>query len=161
MQQELTEVAQALDPIPLLHQLEQLQQAVFRCAVGCAPVISPIPSTPIRVFSVQECTAGSILAEGRTPDLEAGIHRLYREQERRKRVLGWRHTHKDPFAGEWEQIISWLVANPERAAATFSGNCSAALPDAISPCKSAHSNGGCEKYESPSCILERSSGKRK
>jgi len=115
MQQELTEVAQALDPIPLLHQLEQLQQAVFRCAVGCAPVISPIPSTPIRVFSVQECTAGSILAQGRTPDLEAGIHRLYREQERRKRVLGWRHTHKDPFAGEWEQIISWLVANPERS----------------------------------------------
>lgn len=115
MQQELTEVAQALDPIRLLHQLEQLQQAVFRCAVGCAPVISPIPSTPIRVFSVQECTAGSILAQGRTPDLEAGIHRLYREQERRKRVLGWRHTHKDPFAGEWEQIISWLVANPERS----------------------------------------------
>src|SRR5438445_10402278 len=37
MQQELTEVAQALDPIRLLHQLEQLQQTVFRCAVGCAP----------------------------------------------------------------------------------------------------------------------------
>src|SRR5438445_6139641 len=32
-QQELTEVAQALDPIRLFHQLEQLQQAVFRCAV--------------------------------------------------------------------------------------------------------------------------------
>src|SRR5690348_18415856 len=29
-QQELTEVAQALDPVRLLHQLEQLQQAVFR-----------------------------------------------------------------------------------------------------------------------------------
>ena len=29
--QELTEVAQILDPIRLLHQLEQLQQAVFRC----------------------------------------------------------------------------------------------------------------------------------
>jgi hypothetical protein len=30
-------------------------------------------------------------------------------------VLGWRRTHKDPFAGEWEQITSWLVANPERS----------------------------------------------
>jgi hypothetical protein len=30
-------------------------------------------------------------------------------------VLGWRRTHKDPFAGEWEQIFSWLVANPERS----------------------------------------------
>ena len=108
-------MAQALDPIRLLHQLEQLQQAVFRCAVGCAPVISPIPSAPIRVFSVQDCTAGTLPAEGRAPDLEAGVHRLYREQERRKRVLGWGHTHKDPFEGEWEQIISWLMANPERS----------------------------------------------
>ena len=46
MQQELTEVAQALDSIRLLRRLEQLQQAVFRHAVGCAPVISPIPSAP-------------------------------------------------------------------------------------------------------------------
>jgi hypothetical protein len=30
-------------------------------------------------------------------------------------VLGWRRTHKDPFEGEWEQIISWLIANPERS----------------------------------------------
>jgi hypothetical protein len=40
---------------------------------------------------------------------------LYQEQERRKRVLGWRRTHKDPFEGEWEQIYSWLQANPERS----------------------------------------------
>src|SRR6266576_2329631 len=37
MQQELLEVAHALDPIRLFEQLEQLQQAVFRCAVGCSP----------------------------------------------------------------------------------------------------------------------------
>ena len=30
-------------------------------------------------------------------------------------MLGWRHTHKDPFEGEWERIFSWLVANPERS----------------------------------------------
>jgi hypothetical protein len=54
-QQELTEVAQALDPVRLLHQLEQLQQAVFRCASGCSPVIAPLPSVTTRVFSVDEC----------------------------------------------------------------------------------------------------------
>ena len=32
MQQELIEVAQALDPVHLLHHLEQLLQAIFRCA---------------------------------------------------------------------------------------------------------------------------------
>ncbi len=43
------------------------------------------------------------------------FHTLYREQERRKRVLGWRRTQKDPFEGEWEQILSWLIANPARS----------------------------------------------
>ena len=43
------------------------------------------------------------------------IHTLYRVQERRKRMLGWQCTHKDPFAGEWDQILSWLITNPERS----------------------------------------------
>ncbi len=56
-QQELIEVAHALDPIRLFQQLEQLQQAVFRCATNCPPFVSHIPSAPIRVFSVEDCTA--------------------------------------------------------------------------------------------------------
>ena len=114
-QQELTEVAHALDPLRLLQQLEQLQQAVFRCAVNCFPVIEPIPSLTIRVFSVDDCTVGTLPEERNLPDPTAGLETLYREQERRKRVLGWRRTHKDPFEGEWEQILSWLVAKPERS----------------------------------------------
>ena len=42
MQQELLEVAHALDPIRLLHQLEQLQQAIYRFATGCSPFLSSI-----------------------------------------------------------------------------------------------------------------------
>ncbi len=30
-------------------------------------------------------------------------------------MLSWRRTHKDPFDGEWEQILIWLQANPERS----------------------------------------------
>ena len=113
--QELTEVAQTLDPIRLLHQLFQLQQAVFRCAVSCSPVISPLPSANTRVFSVDDCTMGKLPEERSVGDPTAGLQTLYREQERRNRVLGWRRTHKDPFDGEWEQILSWLMANPERS----------------------------------------------
>jgi len=113
--QELTEVAQTLDPIRLLHQLEQLQQAVFRCAVSCSPVISPLPSANTRVFSVDDCTMGKLPEERSVGDPTAGLQTLYREQERRKRVQGWRRTHKAPFDGEWEQILSWLMANPERS----------------------------------------------
>ena len=114
-QQELTEVAEILDPIGLLNQLEQLQQAVFRCAVGCSPFVSSLLSDPLHIFSVEQCTAGKLPEERKAPDPTAGLETLYREQERRKRVLGWRHTHKDPFEREWEQIMSWLVANPERS----------------------------------------------
>jgi hypothetical protein len=114
-QQELTEVAQALGPVRLLHQLEQLQQAVFRCAVGCAAFVSSPLSDPLHVFWVAQCTAGN-LPDGRSfPNPAVGLETLRREQERRKRVLGWRRTHKDPFEGEWEQIFSWLVANPQRS----------------------------------------------
>ena len=114
-QQELTEVAEVLDPIGLLHQLKQLQQAVFRCAAGCSPFVSSPLADPLHVFSVEQCTAGKLPAERSAPAPNAGLETLCREQERRKRVLGWRRTHKDPFEGEWEQILSWLVANPERS----------------------------------------------
>jgi hypothetical protein len=114
-QQELLEVAQALDPIRLLHQLEQLQQAVFRYAVSCSLCIPSLITAPICVFSLERCMTAKLPVEENAPDPTAGLETLYREQERRKRVLGWRRTHKDPFAGEWEQIISWLVANPERS----------------------------------------------
>ncbi len=96
-QQELIKVAQALDPLRLFQQLEQLQQAVFRCAVSCSPCVPNTPSAPIRVFSVEYCTAGTLPAEGSVPDPAAGFRTLYREQERRKRILGWRLPRKTPL----------------------------------------------------------------
>ena len=143
-QQKLIEAAQALDPIRLLQQVEQLQKAVFRCAVDCSPFVSHAPSTSIRVFSVESCTAGTLPDERSVPDPAAGLHTLFHEQERRKRILGWRRTQKDPFDGEWEQIMSWLVANPEREPRRhFLGSYSASLQDDINRCKSAPSNVAC------------------
>jgi hypothetical protein len=114
-QHELNAVAQSLDPLRLLHQLEQLQKALFRCAVEGNPFGSNASSWPMRVFSVEQCTTELGPVEGNVPDPPDGLPALYQEQEKRKRVLGWRRTHKDPFKGEWERIISWLMANPERS----------------------------------------------
>jgi hypothetical protein len=114
-QQELTEVAEVLDPVGLLHQLKQLQQAVFRCAASCSPFVSSPLADPLHVFAVEQCTAGKLPTERSAPAPNAGLESLCREQKRRKRVLGWRRTHKDPFEGEWEHILSWLHANPEQS----------------------------------------------
>src|SRR6266446_1789480 len=83
---------------------------------GIIVAFSTIP--PLHQFLLAEKTGSPYNAfpvEGSVPDPEAGLETLYREQERRKRVLGWRRTHKDPFEGEWEQILSWLQDNPERS----------------------------------------------
>jgi len=114
-QQELLEVAHALDPLRLFQQLEQLQKAVFHCAVSCSPFVPNPPPAPLNVFSVDDCTAGALQASGSVPNPAPVFHTLYQEQERRKHVLGWRRTQKNPFEGEWEQIFSWLVVNPERS----------------------------------------------
>jgi len=112
---ELNAVAQSLDPLRLLEQLEQLQKALFLCAALGNPFVSYASTLPIRVFSVPQCTREVGPVQRDTPDSPAGLAVLHQEQEKRKRVLGWRRTHNDPFAGEWEQILSWLVANPERS----------------------------------------------
>jgi hypothetical protein len=113
-QQELTEVAQALDPVRLLQQLELLQQAVFRCAVGCSPVMAPVPSLTIRVFSVNDCTVGTIPHERNITNPTAEPEVLYREQERRKRVLGWRR-HLSGIAAPLPRTLS-AITNSHAAA---------------------------------------------
>ena len=68
-------------------------------------------------------------------------------------MLDWRRSHKDSFEGEWEQIFSWLVANPEQS--------SAAPRDAINYYKSAPSSAACGTYELTFWKRTRSTGKWK
>ena len=78
---------------------------IRRIARQISPFVPNPPPEPLRVFSVDDCTAGALQASRSVPNPAAVLHTLYQEQERRKRVLGWRRTHKDPFAGEWDQIM--------------------------------------------------------
>jgi hypothetical protein len=77
-QQELLEVAHALDPIRLFQQLEQLQQAVFRCATSCSPFVPSLSSAPLRVFSVERSSAANIPDERSVPN-PVEFHTLYHE----------------------------------------------------------------------------------
>ena len=76
-QQELLEVAHVLNPILLFQQVEQLQKAVFRCATCRSPFVSNAPSTSIRIFSVDYCTAGTLPDEKSAPEPTAMFRTLY------------------------------------------------------------------------------------
>jgi len=150
MQQELLEVAHALDPIRL-----------FRCAVSCSPFVPNPPPALLRVFSVDDCTAGALQASGNAPDPAAGLHTLHQEQERRKRVLGWRRTTRTPLRESGSRSCPGWLPTLNGAVATSSGSCSAAPPDAINHYKSARFSEACGKYEPTSWKRARSNGKWK
>jgi len=63
----------ACESLILLLVLEQLQQAVFRCAVGCSPFISFPLSDPLHVFSVEQCTAGKFPNGGASPSRQQDL----------------------------------------------------------------------------------------
>src|SRR5450432_1587483 len=52
---ELRAVARALDPLRLFQQLQHLQHAIFRCAVGCSLMGQ---ASPLLVFASEQCTTG-------------------------------------------------------------------------------------------------------
>jgi hypothetical protein len=110
-QQELLRISQALDPLRLLHQLEHVQKALWRYAITSSSERS-VPPSPLS-FSVKQCTEEQV-----PPDGIPGTAPSLLKKERRKkyhtsgRPHDWR-TRKDPFEGEWDQISSWLLANPE------------------------------------------------
>jgi hypothetical protein len=110
-QQELLRVTQALDPLRLLMQLEQLQKALWRHVITSASE-HPAVLAPLQ-FSVQQCTEEKVPSDG-IPHTPPSL--LKRERKKKYQKTGrphdWR-TRKDPFEGEWEQITSWLLANPE------------------------------------------------
>lgn len=109
-QQELLGITQALDPLRLLTQLEQLQKALWRHAVTPSAE-RPEASAPLQ-FSIQGCTEEKVPADG-IPHMPPSLLKQERKRTYQKtgRPHDWR-TRKDPFEGEWEQITSWLIANP-------------------------------------------------
>ncbi len=105
-QQELCAIAKAFDPLRLFQQVEQLQQATFRCEAGRSSASQPTQTPPLMPFELAECTAVLILLEERESD------ELPHEEQKSAEVLNWRRTSKDPFAGQWEQILAWVQVNP-------------------------------------------------
>jgi hypothetical protein len=112
--ERLTTLSAALDPVRLLHHLQLLQEALWRHAVVPVPLV-PGPSER---FSVTAC--GLSTEEGEQEAMLSGLVRTgpTRKYHRTAKTRGPRtyRTRPDPFAGEWEEIQSWLARAPERTA---------------------------------------------
>ena len=108
-QQELRTIGKALDPLRLFQQVEQLQQAIFRCEAGRSSAGQPTPPTSLVLFDLAACAAELVLQEGSEKD------EVPHEKQENTTILDWRRTGKDPFAGQWEQILAWVQANLTRS----------------------------------------------
>lgn len=109
-EQEWLALARALDPVRLLKQVEQLQQAVFRCAVGVTPFPHRQPATPVLRFHEHLCQTGSFSRSQERP-VERDPTPL--EPPEKTDPLAWPRTRRDPFQGEWEYILFCVQAMPE------------------------------------------------
>jgi hypothetical protein len=112
--QALDQVAQILDPVQLLSQLEQLQKALWRHAI--LPTTQPqhAPAHATVHFSLDRAApvipSSEATVEAKPLPLPKRRHKKY---EKSRRPHDWR-SRPDPFEGFWEQLTAWLIANPER-----------------------------------------------
>jgi site-specific recombinase XerD len=108
-QQELRAIAKALDPLRLFQQVEQLQHATFRCEADRFSVSQPTQTSPLERFDLAGCAMELAFQEVREPA------ELPQVEQESMAVLNWRRISKDPFDGEWKQILIWVKANPTRS----------------------------------------------
>lgn len=126
-QQALQVIAKAFDPLRLFQQVEQLQQATFRCEAGKSSASQPTPTPELLPFDLAGCVVELVLLDARGGDEPP------HEEQGNARVLSWKRTSKDPFVGQWEQILTWVQANPTRRSADILRELQALFPGRYKP----------------------------
>jgi hypothetical protein len=131
--QQLERVAQALDPLRLLEQLEHLQKALWRHAVSPGTSGEQAGADATLHFAVQQCAEQPVPEEGILA-IRPSLRKRQRNEQRKKsqRPHDWR-TRQDPFEGCWEQVTSWLTANPERTGVSIFQELHQLYPDRWRP----------------------------
>jgi hypothetical protein len=114
-QQELRTVAKALDPLRLFHQVQLLQQAVFRYDGTAFSATHQAAATSLLAFRLDACAPALLPSQVEEGDSACAVQSRSRPPQEFARVPGWRRTRNDPFAEQWEQIFARVLANPTRS----------------------------------------------
>ncbi len=110
----LEQVAQILDPLQLLSQLEHLQKALWRHAILPSAQPQHAPAHATVHFSLDRDAPDDPAQEAQAVAQPLPLpKRRHKKYEKSRRPHDWR-SRPDPFEGFWEQITAWLIANPER-----------------------------------------------
>jgi hypothetical protein len=114
-------IAHALDPVRLLHQIDTLQDALWRHAIVGLPATKPDRiAAPAVCFAPNACGSGEAGAGAEGASLADLVKkgRNGRRYHRAKKPKGPRtyRTRKDPFEAVWDEVVAWLSAEPERTA---------------------------------------------
>ncbi len=119
--QRLATLAQTLDPVRLLQQIETLLDALWRHAVFLVPggAITVEPTAKTAPVAFQMTAGAGPTGGGLGPEPAGGRGeyptRRYRRTTRQQGPRWWR-TRPDPFAAVWDEVAAWLAAAPERTA---------------------------------------------
>ncbi len=120
-QQRLATLAQTLDPVRLLQQIETLLEALWRHAVFLVPdgAVTAVPTAQATPVAFQITASAGPNDGGLGPEQAGGRGeyptRRYRRTTRQQGPRWWR-TRPDPFAGVWDEVAAWRAASPERTA---------------------------------------------
>jgi len=112
-QQQLRELEAALDPLRLLQQVENLQRAVWHRCVDASLLPHVAPAVSVLSFCIHDCLQGMHPAQEKTSAEALVLQPVHAEAAGSAGVLDWPRTSKDPFEGEWERILSLVLAHPE------------------------------------------------
>lgn len=104
----------AIDPVRLLEYLQHLHQAVFRCTAYPSADASRSASLSTLQFRLEDCMPGTSHVE--LPSASTDILETLRHDPPQN-TLDWKRTSTNPFAEDWEQILAWVQANPDRTSA--------------------------------------------
>jgi hypothetical protein len=114
-QQELREIVQKLDPLGLAEQVEQLQHAVFRCAVSSPSFGASSHAASLLRFSSEPSLSEPGPARSTEPDPAATLSSTLPQPPERAPFLNWQRSSTNPFADERERLLAWVCAHPERS----------------------------------------------